>query len=36
MTATEIGATSFADVDQRSQLRRAVIASTIGTTIACI
>jgi MFS family permease len=33
MTATEIAATGFADIDQRSQLRRAVIASTIGTTI---
>jgi MFS family permease len=33
MTATEIGTAGFADVDQRSQLRRAVFASTIGTTI---
>jgi len=33
MTATEFAATGIQGVDQRSQLRRAVVASTIGTTI---
>jgi MFS family permease len=33
MTAAEIGATSLSDVEHRSQLRRALIASTVGTTI---
>src|SRR5467141_2887259 len=34
MAATDIGAaTGLSDVNRRSQLRRAVIASTIGTTI---
>src|SRR6266446_9413704 len=33
MAATDIAATGLTDVDRRSQLRRAVIASTIGTTI---
>jgi MFS family permease len=33
MTTADIPATALSDVDQRSQLRRAVIASTIGTTI---
>src|SRR5436305_9343162 len=33
MTATEFAAAGFTDVGQRSQLRRAVVASTIGTTI---
>src|SRR5205823_4206117 len=33
MTATEYTATGVSGVDQRSQLRRAVIASTIGTSI---
>src|SRR5690349_23608912 len=33
MTATDFAATGISSVDQRSQLRRAVIASTIGTTI---
>jgi MFS family permease len=33
MTTAEISASALSDVDHRSQLRRAVIASTIGTTI---
>jgi MFS family permease len=33
MAATDIAATGLSDVNRRSQLRRAVIASTIGTTI---
>src|ERR1700704_4725985 len=33
MAATDIAATGLSDVDHRSQLRRALIASTIGTTI---
>ncbi len=33
MTTAEISAPAVSDVDQRSQLRRAVITSTIGTTI---
>src|SRR5260370_24618236 len=33
MTTTEFAATGVSGVDQRSHLRRAVIASTIGTTI---
>src|SRR3981189_1478578 len=33
MVATDIAATGLSDVNRRSQLRRAVIASTIGTTI---
>jgi MFS family permease len=33
MTTVEISASALSDVDRRSQLRRAVIASTIGTTI---
>jgi MFS family permease len=33
MTATDIAAGSLAEADHRSQLRRAVIASTVGTTI---
>src|SRR5260221_10387071 len=33
MAATDIAATGLSDVNRRSQLRRAVIASTVGTTI---
>ena len=33
MTTSEISASALSDIDRRSQLRRAVIASTIGTTI---
>jgi MFS family permease len=33
MTTAEISASALSDIDRRSQLRRAVIASTIGTTI---
>ncbi|MFL6687874.1 MAG: MFS transporter, partial [Paraburkholderia graminis] len=33
MTATQPGAVPLSDEDARRQLRRAVIASTIGTTI---
>src|SRR5207302_1218626 len=33
MTTTEFAATGVSDLNQRSQLRRAVVASTIGTTI---
>jgi metabolite-proton symporter len=33
MTATEIGMTRLSEIEHRVQLRRAVIASTIGTTI---
>jgi MFS family permease len=33
MTTAEISLTSLTDIDRRSQLRKAVIASTIGTTI---
>ena len=33
MTAAEISANVLSDIDHRRQLRRAVIASTIGTTI---
>jgi MFS family permease len=33
MTVTEFGAAGLSELDQRSQLRRAVVASTIGTTI---
>ena len=33
MTVADVAVTSLSDLDQRSQLRRAVIASTVGTTI---
>jgi MFS family permease len=33
MTTAEIAAVPLSDFDQRAQLRRAVIASTVGTTI---
>jgi MFS family permease len=33
MAVTEFGAAGLSELDQRSQLRRAVVASTIGTTI---
>jgi len=33
MTAVEITAVPVSDLEQRTQLRRAVIASTVGTTI---
>ena len=33
MTAAEMAATQVSDLDQQAQLRRAVIASTVGTTI---
>ena len=33
MTAADVAVTSLSDLDHRTQLRRAVIASTIGTTI---
>jgi MFS family permease len=33
VTATEISASGFSDTEHRAQLRRALIASTVGTTI---
>jgi MFS family permease len=33
MTTTEIAATRFSETEHRAQLRRALIASTVGTTI---
>src|ERR1700752_4241443 len=33
MTAVEIGISSLSDIEHRAQLRRALIASTVGTTI---
>ena len=33
MTAVDVAAVSQSDLDHRAQLRRAVIASTVGTTI---
>jgi hypothetical protein len=33
MTVADVAVTPLSDLDQRTQLRRAVIASTIGTTI---
>jgi hypothetical protein len=33
MTTAQIAANTLSDIDHRKQLRRAVIASTIGTTI---
>ena len=33
MTVVDVAVTPLSDVDHRTQLRRAVIASTVGTTI---